>query len=158
MEAVKEYLFGVTVAALCSGILVSILGKKGMAAGTVKFFCGIVMLLAVMGPLVNIRLGSLGDVLDDISLEAESAAAFGQDSAQKEYCNIIKQRTAAYILDKAETLGAELTVEVTLNDEVPPVPCAVRLCGVVTPYAKKVLSETISRDLGIKTEEQTWIG
>jgi len=107
---------------------------------------------------VNIRFGSFGDILDDISLEGESAAVFGQEAAQKEYSDIIKKRTAAYILDKAKSLGAELMVEVTLNDAIPPVPCAVRLSGSITPYAKKVLSETISRDLGIKTEEQTWNG
>ena len=81
-----------------------------------------------------------------------------EESGQKEYSDIIKRRTAAYILDKAKNLGADLMVEVTLNDEIPPVPCAVRLRGIITPYAKKVLSETIFRDLGIKTEEQTWIG
>jgi len=158
MESIREYLLGVTVAALCCSVLVSVLGKKGMAGSTVKFLCGIVMLLSVLGPLVNIRFGSFGDILDDISLEGESAAVFGQEAAQKEYSDIIKKRTAAYILDKAKSLGAELMVEVTLNDAIPPVPCAVRLSGSITPYAKKVLSETISRDLGIKTEEQTWNG
>lgn len=158
MDGVREYLLGVTAAALCCGILTALLGKKGISGKTVKFLCGIVMMLSVIGPIVNVRLDTLPDILDDFSLNAESTAVFGQEAALKEYADIIKSRTAAYILDKAKSLGAELTVEVTLRETVPPVPCAVRLSGTISPYAKKVLSETIAQDLGIQVEEQTWTG
>ena len=59
-------------------------------------------------------------------------------------------------MDKAESLGAELTVEVTLSDDELMVPCAVKLSGAISPYAKKVLSDTIAKDLGIQVEEQIW--
>ena len=158
MESVREYLLGVTATALCCGILTSILGKKGMCGNTVKFLCGIVMILAVVGPLLNLQLISLKESFHTLSLETGAVAAFGQETALKEYADIIKDRTAAYILDKAESLGAELTVEVTLSDEVPLVPCGVKLTGAISPYAKKVLSDSIAKDLGIDVEEQVWTG
>lgn len=158
MDTVRGYLLSITVVALCCGILCSILGKKGLTGSTVKFLCGIVMLLTVVGPLLNIRIGDIKNSFVGISQEGKSIAALGQESALKEYMDNIKERTAAYILDKAENLGAELTVEVTLSDDDLLVPCAVKLSGTVSPYAKRVLKETIARDLGIQEGEQTWIG
>ena len=158
MESVREYLLCITVTALCCSILSTILGKKGMCGNAVKFLCGIVMILAVVGPLLNLQMSNLKSTFHDLSLETGSITAFGQESALKEYADIIKDRMAAYILDKAESLGAELTVEVTLSEEVPLVPCGVKLSGAISPYAKKVLSDTIARDLGINAEEQVWTG
>ena len=158
MDAVRGYLLSVISAALCCGILTGILGKKGICGGTVKFLCGIVMILVIVSPILNVRLKNFTEFFDDMSFEAGAVTAFGQESATDAYGDIIKSRTAAYILDKAKSLGAELTVEVTLSEVVPMAPCAVRLSGAISPYAKKVLSDTIARDLGIKTEEQTWTG
>ena len=158
MESVRGYLLGITVVALCCGILSAVLGKKGLTSGTVKFLCGIVMLLAVVGPLLNLQIGNLQGSFKGFSQEADAVTAFGRETALKEYAGIIKERTAAYILDKAESLGAELTVEVTLSDDEPMVPCAVKLSGAISPYAKKVLSNTIANDLGIQVEEQIWTG
>ena len=158
MESLRGYLLSVTVVAMCCGVLSSLTGKKGLTGSTVKFLCGIVMLLVVIGPLVNIEIGNMQGSLKDFSQEAKSVAAFGQETALKEYAGIIKERTAAYILDKAESLGAELTVEVTLSDDDLLVPCAVKLSGTISPYAKRVLTDTIAKDLGIQEGEQTWTG
>jgi len=156
MESVREYLLSITVVALCCGVLSAVLGKKGLTGSTAKFLCGIVMLLAVVGPLLNLRIGDLQGTIKGLSQEADAVTAVGRENALKEYVGIIKERTAAYILDKAESLGAELTVEVTLSDDEPMVPCAVKLSGAISPYAKKVLSDTIAKDLGIQVEEQIW--
>lgn len=158
MDAVRGYLLSITSAALCCGVLSGILGKRGVYGSTVKFLCGVVMLISVVGPLLNVKLDSFVEYFDNLSAEASAVVSIGDEAALKQNADIIKERTAAYILDKANSLGAELTVEVTLSDTAPRVPCAVRLRGTITPYAKKVLSELIARDLGIKTEEQTWIG
>jgi hypothetical protein len=69
----------------------------------------------------------------------------------------IIQQTQAYILDKARSLDAELTVEVFLGDGTIPVPIGVRLEGNISPYARKLLSQMLQDDLGIPAEEQIWI-
>jgi len=65
--------------------------------------------------------------------------------------------TRAYILEKAETFGAELTVEVMLDDSSIPVPSGVRIRGNISPYNREKLGSIIQRDLGIPTEAQIWI-
>jgi hypothetical protein len=57
-------------------------------------------------------------------------------------------------LDKAESLGAELTVEVMLDDSQIPIPTKVRIRGNISPYNREKLSSIIERDLGIPTEAQ----
>lgn len=158
MDSMRGYLLGITVVALCCGILSSVLGKKSISGASVKFLCGIVMLLTVVGPLINLRPGNMQGIFNSFSQESDAVTAFGKETALKEYAAIIKDRTAAYILDKAKNLGVELTVEVTLSDNEPMVPCGVKLSGAISPYAKNVLSDMIAKDLGIRVEEQIWTG
>lgn len=158
MESVRVYLLRITIASLSCGILASILGKKGLCGRTVKFLCGIVVILTVIGPLVNIQTEDFKRFFRDLTLNADAVTSSGQEIAINEYADIINDRVEAYILDKAESLGAKLTVEVTLSEDMPLVPCSVKLSGTISPYARKVLSDFIAKDLGINAEEQQWTG
>ncbi len=158
MDGIREYLLCVTVAALCCGIIISITGSKGMTGTTIKFLTGIFMAIVVVSPLAGLRLDALGGFLDDVHLEADQAAAFGEDAAFDAYADIIKENVTAYILDKAGSSGAALRVEVTLDDSVPPIPCSVKIQGRIAPYEKSLLSDAIEKDLGIKAEDQKWTG
>lgn len=158
MDGIREYLMRVTVAALCCGIISSFLGKKGSIGLVIKFLCGLFMAVVLISPLISVRLDSLEDIFDDISTQADVAAGAGEAAANHAYGDIIKEKVTAYILDKAESFGAVLTVEVTLDGSVPPVPCAVRIEGQISPYGKSVLSDAIAGDLGIRLEDQIWIG
>lgn len=158
MDEIRAYLLRITAAALLCGILTKILGKKGMLTTTVKLITGVFMALTVVGPLVSIRLDTLDEFTEGISYDASAAVAEGEISAMETMSEIIKQQTQAYILDKAETLGAQLSVEVILSEDTPPVPCAVRITGKISPYGKSVLSAYINDDLGIGVEDQIWTG
>lgn len=157
MESVREYLIGVTAAAIFCGVLTRLIGNKGVTGALLKLVVGVFMVLAVVSPWLQVRWEQLMDITTDIKGDAEAAAAEGVISAREAMEEIITEQTAAYILDKADSLGVRLTVEVDLDSGEIPVPCAVRLAGNISPYAKSVLSEYISENLGIGTEEQTWI-
>lgn len=77
--------------------------------------------------------------------------------ASEELRTIIKSRVEAYILDKAESYGAKLKVEVMLSEDQVPVPMSVRITGSISPYGKKMVTQLIREDLGIASEEQVWI-
>lgn len=158
MGGVRGYLLGITSTALCCGILVTFLGKKGIHGNVIKFLCGIVMLVTVLSPLVDLHLENSMDAWKQIYQKSQDVITAGKITGENEYAHIIKERTRAYILDKAENFGADLNVEVTLSEEVPLSPCSVTLSGAVSPYAKMALSDMIERDLGIPLEEQKWTG
>lgn len=156
MQAIREYLLSVTAAAILCGIATSLLGKKGMIGTTIQLLAGVFMILTVVGPFVNIRFERMLNFSDVLADEADMYVASGEKSARETMSEIIKAQAEAYILDKAETLGVQLSVEVTLSQEQIPVPVSVNLSGNVSPYARQVISEMIEENLGIGTEDQIW--
>lgn len=156
MEAIREYLIGVTAAALLCAITAK-LQTKGMAASVIRLLCGVVMALAVVAPWMDIRLDTLTDFATDIQANAESIAAEGKNDASQAIRDIISQQTRTYIMDKAESLGLSVTVDVTLSQDDTPVAQSVTITGSVSPYSKKLLSTYIADTFGIAAEAQTWI-
>ena len=70
--------------------------------------------------------------------------------------DIIKARIQAYILDKADSFGTQLDVEVILDQD--NIPTSVELRGNISPYAKAQLTGIITENLGIPKEYQLWTG
>ena len=80
----------------------------------------------------------------------------GENLARDSMAEIIKSETEAYILDTARSLQAEVTVEVSVNEE--NVPDSVTVSGAVSPYVRRQLQRIIESDLGIAKENQKWTG
>lgn len=158
MDSLKQYLLAVTAAAILCAIVNGLMGEKGTLGAAVRLLTGIFMILTLASPLVRLRLDGLEEITSDISGCADAITASGENSAREAMAEIIKSRTEAYILDKAESLDVRLSVQVELDEGSPPAPKAVRLNGNVSPYAKGVLSDMITRDLGIAPEDQIWNG
>ncbi len=156
MDALGPYLLRVTAAAILCAILKSLLGKEGTPAAMGKLLCGVFLAVTVLHPLTALRMGSLQVFSQDIAWEASQAVAQGESDAAQALRAGIKQRVEAYILDKAASLGAELTVEVTLTKDAPPAIAQARLAGKISPYAKAQLSDILTRELGIPKEAQQW--
>ena len=143
-------------AALISGTAVSLLGKEGTAATLGKFLAGIFLILTVASPLVRLSTDGWTDFWSDFSLEGEYVSQQGKNLAILAQADIIKPQLEAYILDKAASLGTDLTAEVTLNTETL-TPESVKLTGSVSPYAKQQLRTFLEETLGIPKEAQQWI-
>ena len=151
-----KYLISIITAALICGIATSVLGSKGALGAAVKFLAGIYMTLSIVAPWGQLRLGELSDLKDQLTSDAERVTLSGQNTAREAMAESIINSTRTYILDKAESLGAELTVEVMLDDSQIPIPNKVRIRGNISPYNREKLSSIIERDLGIPTEAQIW--
>ena len=77
-----------------------------------------------------------------------------EESGKTELAKLIEERTAAYISDKANTLGLTVTarVETETGTDGVPVPVAVRLEG----ERSEALTAYIEGELGIPRERQVW--
>lgn len=157
MDALREYLLRVTAGAIVCGIVISLLGKQGTAAALGKFLAGLFLALTVISPLVNISLGDWSSYWQTFSLDGQDVAAAGTAMARSAQADIIKQQLEAYILDKAASMGAELTAEVTLEEGEILSAQSVKLCGQVSPFVRQQLSAIIEDELGITKEAQEWI-
>lgn len=158
MDGVRGYLIRLTAAAIVCGIVTGVLGKKGTLGAVIQLLAGVFMVITIVSPWTKIRLNGFGEYFDSLSLEAASAAADGENTARETLADIIKSETEAYILDKADSFGATLTVEVILDDAAVPAPCGVRISGSISPYGKSELSRIIEEDLAIALEDQIWTG
>ena len=155
MQDIREYLLGVIAAACICAIVTQIPGKSSFPGVVIKLIAGIFMLLSLVSPLTDVRLKPIS-AITDVSRQANEITASAEDSTRESIAQIIKERTQAYILDKAESLGADLSVEITLSEDSIPTPVGVSISGNISPYSKKILSQTIAQDLGIDTEAQIW--
>lgn len=157
MISLGKYLLGILVGALICGIAMELIGKKGGNATLIRLLCGVFMMLCVVSPLLDIHIGSLGDLTGQIRREADAITQDGKNMAQDYYRSVITQRTEAYILDKAVSLGVDVDAQVVLSQDDIAAPQAVTVRGRISPYAKGILSDWLERELGIESEEQTWI-
>lgn len=153
MEAIKEYLLSVTAAALICGILNGLTNNKGSIHKIIKLLCGLFLAASVIKPAVDVRIDDVYRFTEDLTVSSDLAVAQGEKMAADEMKRIIKEKTEAYILDKAKALGAEIAVDVTLGDYIPE---RVTIVGDVSPFVKSSLSESITQELNIPSEEQIW--
>lgn len=153
MDAIKGYLLSITAAALVCGIVISLTGKKGSISKLMKLLCGLFLAATVIKPVVDVRIENIYDFTENLSAQGEMAVAQGENVAAEEMKRIIKQKTETYILDKANALGAEITVQVVLEDYIP---AGVTIMGDVSPFVKSNLSASITQELNIPPEEQIW--
>lgn len=150
------YLIQVIAAGILCCIVRQLLGNKGAVANAVKLLSGVFMALVIVAPILNIRIDAVLDDLDQFKTDGLCAATDGENSSKDAMAKIIIDKTQAYILDKANSLGAEVTVEIELTDE--RIPCAVTVTGKISPYDKQALSKYMESELGIRKEAQRWIG
>lgn len=157
MEAVGSYIVSVSSAAIFCGIIKSILPSKGTGSAMLRLVSGIFLVFVAIRPLTQVELAELPVLSQTYISEGEAASADGEVLAYDTMMDIIKSQSEAYILDKARSLQAELTVAVSLSDDAPPVPAAVQLSGSISPYAKRRLEAILQDELGISKENQIWI-
>lgn len=155
MDAIRDYLVSITAAAIITGLLTALTKNCGSVSSIIKLLAGLFMTVTILSPMIHLPKSGFEPYLDEISYDAEYASQEGKRTADNEIEKIIIERTQAYILDKAVTLGADLEVEVLAKDLIP---YSVSISGPVSPFAKSQLSHYISENLGIPLEEQNWIG
>ena len=151
MEGLRQWLLGIVFTAFAAG-LARQLAPEGREQAAVRLAGGLLMLLAVLGPLAGGDWGDLAlpagafqasEVAEDY--EAQRTAALGA---------VIAEKTAAYIWDKADALGVACTVEVMVapGESGIPLPDTVILTG---PYSE-TLAALIQEEVGIPADKQIW--
>lgn len=154
-QAVSQYLLSIVAAAMLFSLTRSIL-PKGAVRRIAEYVGGLLVIIAVLAPVVQIEYDSLARSIMRIQIETNNIKTETIDGKREVMADIIKQQCQTYIWDKANELGAELEVEVILNQDQYPYPIAVILTGKATPEQRHSLTEFISRDMGISAQGQEW--
>lgn len=155
VDGVRDYLLSVSVAAMLCGIASRFLGKKGSAAIT-RVLLGVFLTVTVLLPLGKLDASMFERWELDFSADAQAAIDEGKSEAQNRLADIIKEQTRAYILHRAELLGADVAVSVEVSDEALPQPVSVRIRGTLSTQQKQNLRTILAEELGIAKENQQW--
>ena len=156
MSLLANYVLSVIAASVIVAIICTLLGDQGGVRSIIKLVCGLFLTFVVINPLIKLDFSRINDYLDSFTLEGLEAASVGENMAREGERDIIISRVQAYILDKADSFGAQLNVEVVLDQD--NIPVSVELNGNISPYAKAQMADILVRDLGITKEHQLWIG
>ncbi len=154
MTAIRDYILTIVSAAMLCALLKSIsAGKKGIER-ILSLVAGIFLLATGLRPLGILKLTQWENPVEGYRSRAESMVAEAQQDVQDQLKSQIQEQTQAYILDKANTLGMSLEVQVELDSDF--IPWQVTLKGPVSPYARQQLKEVLKNELGIPEERQVW--
>lgn len=159
METIRSWLIGITAAAVIAALADS-LTPEGPVKKLGKLAGGLVLLLAVLGPVGKLSGIELSDLTAQYRLQSETYSAALETENDRLIKTIIEEETAAYIQDKAAELGIVCTAQVTCaaDGEGVPVPASVVISGELRAEQMQALREMIGSDLNIPPEEQQYKG
>ena len=153
----KQYIISIIAAAIIGAVVKSMLPEKGSVGRIAGLLCRILTVVTILAPLSDIQFSRIPNYLENISGDAGVYVEEGKLAAEKQTADIIKDQMEAYILDKANRMDLEISVEVELDDDNGNIPCSVVVVGSCSPYAKEVLGTYIEDNLGISKENQKWM-
>ena len=156
MDAVRRYLFSLCAAALlCS--LVRALVPKGRMKSICSLLCGMLLAMTALSGLAGWALEDVAEELSRMRIAAEEARTGVEIRNREALQAIIKQKTEAYIWDKAQELGLAVAIDVTVAEDASyPYPAAVRITGSFSEMQRQSLTRYIEENLAIGKEQQTW--
>ena len=121
----------------------------------VRLVSGLLLALAILRPLAGSGWDGLEAAAGNFSLQSEAQAEIYRKNQQEALSAIIEEKTEAYILDKANRLGLECTVQVTVaaGESGIPLPVSVTVRGAYSP----ALAECMEEEVGIPAQKQFWL-
>ncbi len=152
----RTYLYSVCAAAVLI-VLVPMLISQKRIRKTAEFAGGLLLLIVVVSPVVQLDLSEFRQILSSYMLDS-SVSFSAQNSVDGNFvAESISHQCEEYILDKAKVLGMNVEVRVFLNgDTLYPLPVKVIVCGRYSLWQKEQLSAALAQDLGIPEDQQEW--
>ena len=155
MEGLREYLLRLLWAALVCGIL-NRMAKGSGCAPVIRLLCGVFLTVVLVQPLCGLSFEEPLRWTEDLNALGAEIVAQGSREAQAQKEAIIKARLEAYIVEKADQVGASVSADITLDGD--GLPQAVTVTGALSPAAKRQLRQVMTEALGIPEVRQQWNG
>jgi len=157
MEWFRQWLIGITVAAMLNAAAKSLM-PKGIVRQIGALTGGLVVLLAILQPVYRLDESRVEEVFFPYIGTTESYMLTAQTDTGSLMRDIIEEECGAYIQDKAKELGLECMVTVVCEEEGEgyPYPKQALVEGRLSQTEKELLSAMIAQDLGIEEQNQTY--
>ena len=156
MDSIKQYVITITAAAILCMLVNAIFPAKNAYGGILKLFCGVVFTIILVSPVNNFCFADYNWFWESIFTEANIATEEGVAAFNGLLSDSIKDKTTAYILDKANEYDMDLNIQVELEDSSPPVPENIIISGNSTPLQREQFRLELSNELGLPKERILW--
>lgn len=154
MSMLPRYILSVVCGAVLCSLIALLFDAKSAVSGVIKMVLGVIMTLIILKPIIGTETFDLEAYLQNFQGNRELAVEDGINYAKQAKTEFIKEKVETYILEKASSLGADVAVEISLNDE--DMPVAVEFTGNIAPYLKGQLEEYLQQNFRIQKESITW--
>ena len=157
MDAAREWLLGVTAAAILAALAEGLM-QEGGPKRVGRLVCGLVLLAAVFRPAAELTLPAEGG-LSGYSAQIEEQADRLRTDTNDWMKLVIEEQCAAYVMDKAAELGITCQVRVTCTQEEAGVflPWRCSVTGDLAQEEQEQLVREIQSDLDIPAQRQEYI-
>lgn len=149
----RSWLFGLTALSALLALAEGLVTQEGIRR-VLRLTGGVLMILVLLRPVVRMDLENLHFSLDALRQEAETLEEEYTRQQAEQLSAGIEEELASYIWDKAQALGLNCQVSVTVETGADGVP-APRSVDITGEYSE-ALSEIIEKDLGVPREQQNW--
>lgn len=152
METVREWITSIVSVTMLLSVAQAIV-PEGRIRGIFSFSGGLMLMVVLLQPILDI---DAGDMVFQPELYREQIQLRQEEleqASRTEWEAIIERETAAYILDKADTLGLEISAEVRAETGADGLPV---LSAELAGEPSEVLAEYLAEELGIPRERQEW--
>ena len=157
-ELVRNWVLGLTGTSFLTAIAMA-LTPKGRVRAMTGLVAGLVTIVALISPVLDFDYLAYTDHLSGFEVSLDLRIDEMQASQERLQARLISERSATYILDKAESVGlVDLDVTVQMNPLADGTfyPYAVFLYGVYTEEQRRTLEAYLSGTFGIPLERQIW--
>ena len=153
MEVLRTWLFGLTAVSLLLALAEALVSQEGIRR-VLRLAGGVLMIVVLLQPVVQIDLEDLSLSLEAYQQEVETLTEEYAQQQETQLSTGIEAELASYIWDKAQALGLDCQVSVTVEsgEDGVPLPRSVTVTGT---YSEE-LSQIIETDLGIPRDHQNW--
>ena len=156
MTELKAYLIRVVSVCVLTSI-VRVFGK-GAAKKVLELTCGLLILLVILRPLAHVDVRGISEAIGRLMTQTTDAEKESRAYNARLTADIIKQKTEAYIWDKASEekfTPTEVSVEVSFGGTYP-YASGVVIGGPYTDLQKKRIGSWIESMLAIPEDRQQW--
>lgn len=156
-QHLKEYLLAISAACLLYTVVMTMI-PEGSIRKIAELVSGMMVILATLSPLVELDTSSISSAISQYTLRTDYVQREIEFGSRELMCQVIRKKCETYILDKAENMGVQLSVEVYLDDQAEvPYPTRVLLRGNWTIDEQAALRRCIAEDLGVPEDRQEWV-
>ena len=151
MEFIRQWIFGIAGAGIIGTVALAV-APEGSVKKILKVVVALVLIISVLRPFIGWDPAfGLEDWGGEISREGIEKTGMGLMEV------IIAERTSAYIVNKAQAIGLDVSVIVECRiEEHYPIPWRITIGHPRPEHAKNALSNLIYRDIGVPPERQIY--